>query len=66
QVNWREVMQILKKIGYDGYLSFENFYKVPMQSRGYVGEDLSQKEDAYRDIDQRLEEDLAFIKQCLR
>jgi len=65
QVNWREIMQILKKIGYAGYLSFENFYKVPMRSRGYVGEDLSQKEAVYRDIDQRLEEDLAFIKRCL-
>jgi sugar phosphate isomerase/epimerase len=63
QVNWPQIMQILKKIGYDGYVSFENFYKVPMRSRGYVGEDLSQKEEVYRDIDQRLEEDLAFIKE---
>lgn len=66
QVNWREIMGILKRVGYDGYLSFENFYKVPMKTKGYVGEDLSQQEDSYRDIDQRLEEDLAFIKQCLK
>lgn len=32
---------------------------------GYVGEDLTQEEAVYRDIDQRLAEDLAFIRECL-
>ncbi len=65
QVDWREVLRILKSVGYAGYVSFENFYKVPIRSRGYVGEDLSQREEAYRDIDHRLAEDLAFIRECL-
>jgi sugar phosphate isomerase/epimerase len=65
QVNWPQIMQILKKVGYKGYVSLENFYRVPLRIRGYVGEDLSQREESYRDIDQRLEEDLAFLKRCL-
>lgn len=65
QVDWREVARILKTVGYAGWISFENFYRVPMRSRGYVGEDLTQEEAVYRDIDQRLAEDLAFIRECL-
>jgi sugar phosphate isomerase/epimerase len=65
QVDWREVMAGLGRVGYDGYVASENFYKVPMRSRGYVGEDLTQREDVYRDIDQRLAEDLAFLRGCL-
>lgn len=65
QVDWREVARVLKKVGYDGWISFENFYKVPMRSRGYVGEDLTQEATAYRDIDDRLAEDVAFMRACL-
>jgi sugar phosphate isomerase/epimerase len=65
QVDWREVMTALRSVGYDGYVSFENFYKVPMRSTGFVGEDLTQIESEYRDIDERLREDLAFIKKCV-
>jgi sugar phosphate isomerase/epimerase len=65
QVDWREVARVLKKVGYDGWISFENFYQVPMRSRGYVGEDLTQEATASRDIDDRLAEDLAFIRECL-
>ncbi|MBI3628259.1 MAG: sugar phosphate isomerase/epimerase [Candidatus Rokubacteria bacterium] len=65
QVDWREVARVLKKVGYDGWISFENFYKVPMRSRGYVGEDLTQEATASRDIDDRLAEDVAFMRACL-
>lgn len=65
QVDWRDVARVLKKVGYDGWISFENFYKVPMRSRGYVGEDLTQEATAYRDIDDRLAEDVAFMRACL-
>jgi hypothetical protein len=36
-----------------------------MRSRGYVGEDLTQEATAYRDIDDRLAEDVAFMRACL-
>jgi sugar phosphate isomerase/epimerase len=61
QVDWAEVMRALHRVGYDGYISFENFYLVPMRSRGFIGEDLTQHADVFRDIDQRLEDDLRFL-----
>lgn len=65
QVDWGEVMPLLRAVGYDGYVSFENFYQVPMRSRGFIGEDLTQHLASYRDIDVRLAEDLAYLKRCL-
>jgi sugar phosphate isomerase/epimerase len=62
QVDWAEVMGALARVGYDGYISFENFFEVPMKSKGYVGEDLTQHAAVFRDIDQRLEDDLRFLK----
>jgi len=62
QVGWAEVMQALDRVGYDGYVSFEDFYRVPMRSKGYVGEDLTQQAEVFRDIDQRLDEDLRYLK----
>ena len=62
QVDWAEVMRALDRVGYDGYISFENFYQVPMKSKGYVGEDLTQHADTFRDIDQRLDEDLRYLR----
>jgi sugar phosphate isomerase/epimerase len=66
QVEWVEVMRALASVGYDGYISFENFYKVPMRSRGFIGEDLTQHADVFRDIDERLDEDLSFLKDLAR
>lgn len=65
QVDWREVAGVLQQVGYDGWISFENFYEVPVRSRGYVGEDLTRAAGAARDVDARLAEDLAFIRRCL-
>jgi sugar phosphate isomerase/epimerase len=62
QVDWSEVMRALDRVGYSGWVSYENFYLVPMKSRGYVGEDLTQHAEQFRDIDQRLEEDLRYLK----
>jgi sugar phosphate isomerase/epimerase len=62
QVDWSELMRLLAKVGYDGYIAFENFYRVPMRSKGYVGEDLTQQAEVFRDIDERLEEDLLYLK----
>jgi sugar phosphate isomerase/epimerase len=61
QVDWAEVMRALDLVGYSGYVSFENFYLVPMRSKGYVGEDLTQHAEVFRDIDQRLDEDLRYL-----
>jgi sugar phosphate isomerase/epimerase len=61
QVDWAEVMRLLALVGYAGYISFENFYRVPMKSKGYVGEDLTQHAEVFRDIDQRLDEDLRYL-----
>ena len=33
-----------------------------MRSKGYVGEDLTQQAEVFRDIDQRLDEDLRYLK----
>jgi sugar phosphate isomerase/epimerase len=66
QVDWVEVMRALNRVGYDGYVSFENFYQVPMRSRGFIGEDLTQHAEVFRDIDRRLDEDLGFLKGLAR
>jgi sugar phosphate isomerase/epimerase len=66
QVDWSEVMRALDLVGYEGYISSENFYRVPMRSKGYVGEDLTHHAEAYRDIDQRLDEDLHYLKDLSR
>lgn len=62
QVDWAEIVRVLRRIGYDGYIAFENFYRVPMRSTGFVGEDLTQHAEVFRDIDQRLAEDLHFLR----
>lgn len=62
QVDWAELMRLLDLVGYDGYIAFENFYQVPMRSKGYVGEDLTQHAEVFRDIDQRLDEDLQYLR----
>ena len=61
QVDWAEMMRLLARVGYDGYIAFENFYQVPMRTKGYVGEDLTQHIEVFRDIDQRLDEDLQYL-----
>lgn len=66
QVDWGEVMRALERVGYDGYISFENFHLVPMRSTGYVGEDLTQHAEVFRDIDERLDEDLRYLKGLAR
>ena len=62
QVDWAELMRLLGLVGYEGYIAFENFHQVPMRSKGYVGEDLTQHAEVYRDIDRRLREDLQYLK----
>ena len=62
QVDWSEVVRALRSVGYDGYISFENFYLVPMKSKGFVGEDLTQHAEVFRDVDRRLDEDLQFLR----
>jgi sugar phosphate isomerase/epimerase len=66
QVDWAEVMRALDLVGYSGTISFENFYLVPMRSKGYVGEDLTQHAEVFRDIDQRLDEDLRYLMDLTR
>jgi sugar phosphate isomerase/epimerase len=65
QVDWREIASSLRRVGYNGYISFENFFQVPMRSRGFVGEDLTHYASAYRDIDERLAQDLEYMRRCL-
>ena len=65
QVDWREIASSLYRVGYNGYISFENFYQVPMRSRGFVGEDLTHYASTYRDIDERLAQDLDYMRRCL-
>jgi sugar phosphate isomerase/epimerase len=65
QVDWREIISALRSVEYDDYISFENFFEVPMNSTGFVGEDLTQHATTFRDIDHRLEEDLHYLKGLL-
>ncbi len=65
QVDWREIAEALRHVRYDGYISFENFFQVPMRSRGFVGEDLTFHASAYRNIDERLARDLDYMRRCL-
>ncbi|HZP86214.1 MAG TPA: sugar phosphate isomerase/epimerase family protein [Burkholderiales bacterium] len=62
QVDWGEVIRALKRVDYDGVISFENFHLVPMTSTGFVGEDLTQHAESFRDIDERLDDDLRYLK----
>ena len=64
-VDWREIANALHSVGYDGYVSFENFFQVPMRSRGFVGEDLTHYASTYRNIDERLTQDLDYMRRCL-
>jgi sugar phosphate isomerase/epimerase len=61
-LDWAETIAALKRIGYDGYLSFENLYRVPVTHQGYIAEDLRDDSVPPRDIDQRLSGDLAYIR----
>ena len=61
-MDWPELMRLLHLVGYDGYIAFENFYQVPVRSKGYVGEDLTQHAQTFRDIDQRLDDDLQYLR----
>lgn len=64
-LDWADTIAALKGIGYDGYLSFENLYRVPVRHTGYIDEDLIERDVEYRDIDQRLPGDLAYIKKLV-
>ena len=60
--DWAAVVPALKAIGYDGWLSFENLWRVPVRHRGYVAEDLADASLPPRDIDERLAAELAWLR----
>lgn len=62
QLDWTEAIPALKAAGYDGYLSFENLNRVPVRHTGYVDEELIGAEGPPRDIDERLADEIAYIK----
>jgi sugar phosphate isomerase/epimerase len=62
QCDWAAVVPALKAIGYDGWLSFENLWRVPVRHRGYVAEDLADASLPPRDIDARLAAELARLR----
>lgn len=61
QLDWTECIPVLRKAGYDGYLSFENLNRVPVRHTGYVDEELIGAAGAPRVIDERLAEERAYI-----
>ena len=61
--DWAVVLPALKAIGYDGWLSFENLWRVPVRHRGYVAEDLADASLPPRDIDERLTAELAWLRE---
>lgn len=62
---WPEVIAALKGVGWDGWLSFENLWRVPVQHTGYIDEDLADASLPPRDIDQRLAAELAYLRRLL-
>ncbi len=62
QCDWPAVIAVLKAVGWDGWLSFENLWRVPVRHRGYVAEDLADASLPPRDIDQRLAAELAYLR----
>ena len=62
QCDWAAVVPALQAIGYDGWLSFENLWRVPVRHRGYVAEDLADASLPPRDIDERLAAELAQLR----
>jgi sugar phosphate isomerase/epimerase len=60
--DWAAVVPALQAIGYDGWLSFENLWRVPVKHRGYVAEDLADASLPPRDIDQRLTAELRYLR----
>jgi hypothetical protein len=62
QCDWVEVIAALRASGYDGWLSLENLWRVPVRHTGYVDEDLADASLPPRDIDQRLQGELAFLR----
>jgi len=62
QCDWAEVIPILREAGYDGWLSLENLWRVPVRHTGYVDEDLADASLPPRDIDRRLQGELAFLR----
>jgi sugar phosphate isomerase/epimerase len=62
QCDWAEAIGALRAAGYDGWLSFENLWRVPVRHTGYVDEDLADGSLPPRDIDRRLRDELAYLR----
>jgi sugar phosphate isomerase/epimerase len=62
QCDWAEAIAALRAAGYDGWLSLENLWRVPVRHTGYVDEDLAEASLPPRDIDHRLKSELAFLR----
>jgi sugar phosphate isomerase/epimerase len=59
-VDWPDTVAALKACGYEGYLSVENLYQVPL-FRGLVGE-VTGSDGAVRPVTDRLREDIAYLR----
>jgi len=62
QTDWVETMAALRRAGYDGWLSFENLYRVPVRHKGYVAEALTGSGGEPRDAEARLADEIAYMK----
>jgi sugar phosphate isomerase/epimerase len=62
QCDWAEMIALLRAAGYDGWLSLENLWRVPVRHTGYVDEELAEASLPPRDIDQRLRDELAYLR----
>jgi sugar phosphate isomerase/epimerase len=62
QCDWAEAIAALRAAGYDGWLSLENLWRVPVRHTGYVDEDLADASFPPRAIDQRLRDELGLLR----
>ncbi|MDD5688630.1 MAG: sugar phosphate isomerase/epimerase [Elusimicrobia bacterium] len=60
-VNWKKILQILKYKNYQGFLSIENLYNVPLTTSGLVKESLKQK-CRPTSWQKRIKDDMIFLK----
>lgn len=60
--DWAEAIGALNAIGYDGWLSFENFHRVPVTPWAHNARILADASAPARDIDRRLAEELAYMR----
>jgi len=60
-VDWREVLTALRNVRYDGFLSIETLFRVPLGTKGLLNEDLKRSRGT-RPWADRVHNDIAYLR----